>query len=418
MRKSAAFLSAIVVFSLLASGLTLAAPSVTGALHLTDSLGSHASSFADKGDVYLKGNNLPSGYYYVRITNSNGSVNLGVPPVDGTLVPVSKVTVDPNGQLHELYRLWDIVVTPGDGEDGFLDSPNGGTYKVWLSQDPTFPNSASKTKTFGIEEECEPFGHLQIVKFYDYNLNGRLDVDEGEQILPGWLVHVVDGIDWWEYTGDTINPLVLVLPFDTYTISEATPDQSNWVPTTPKFVYVVLDESNSCGTAWFGNVCLGCGGGRTLGFWSNKNGKKAMEASNGGVVGLLGELRALGGESTPLLWKFPDGNDHATFSSWLLGATANEMGYMLSAQLAAMKLGVLTGLVGEGDYVYCPEVQAPYLGFTVEELMQKAVDALADMNSTRQYLEALKTALDNANNNLTFVQKFPCPYDFVNTEIP
>ena len=32
--------------------------------------------------------------------------------------------------------------------------------------------------------------------------------------------------------------------------------------------------------------------------------------------------------------------------------------------------------------------------------------------ATRTYQEALKNALDKANNNLNFVQSSPCPYTF------
>ena len=38
----------------------------------------------------------------------------------------------------------------------------------------------------------------------------------------------------------------------------------------------------------FGNVCVGPGGGKTLGFWSNKNGEKVIDANGGlAIVNLL-----------------------------------------------------------------------------------------------------------------------------------
>src|SRR5207244_48540 len=81
-------------------------------------------------------------------------------------------------------------------------------------------------------------------------------------------------------------------------------------------------------------------GGLTLGFWSNKNGQKILN-SKPGWVSLLNGLGCL---------RNADGTIHAfttygDLNTWLLNATATNMAYMLSAQLAANVLdGAYNGL--------------------------------------------------------------------------
>jgi hypothetical protein len=159
----------------------------------------------------------------------------------------------------------------------------------------------------------------------------------------------------------------------------------------------------------FGNVCLGAGGGKTLGFWSNKNGQAVM--NDGGTIvpelnmlSVLNLKNATGGNFDP--------GTYPVFRTWLLGANASNMAYMLSAQLAAMKLNVEAGLVNSGALVYLP-----CTGFiSVSDLMAAANAALAADGYTpagdpnRAYQECLKNALDKANNNMNFVQSSPCAY--------
>jgi hypothetical protein len=96
------------------------------------------------------------------------------------------------------------------------------------------------------------------------------------------------------------------------------------------------------------------------------------------------------------------------------------MAYMLSAQLAAMELNVEGNLVNGNALIYAPgTTNANALGFaTINSVMAEA-DADLQANpvtvtagSTRTHQEALKNALDKANNNLNFVQSKPCPFTF------
>jgi hypothetical protein len=96
------------------------------------------------------------------------------------------------------------------------------------------------------------------------------------------------------------------------------------------------------------------------------------------------------------------------------------MAYMLSAQLAAMKLNVYNGLVSGPALIYAPGTGvANAAGFaTVNAVIGAANTALGNDGYTpsgdtnRPLQEALKNALDNANNNYSFVQPSPCAFSF------
>jgi hypothetical protein len=96
------------------------------------------------------------------------------------------------------------------------------------------------------------------------------------------------------------------------------------------------------------------------------------------------------------------------------------MASMLSAQLAAMHLNVATGGVNGNAIIYAPGTNsANAFGFaTVNAVINEANTLLCTGGATnlvilsgnpdRPRAEALKNALDNANNNKNFVQATPC----------
>lgn len=92
------------------------------------------------------------------------------------------------------------------------------------------------------------------------------------------------------------------------------------------------------------------------------------------------------------------------------------MAYLLSAQLAAMKLNVMASFVDGHALIYASgTTSANAAGFaTVNAVMNKADTELGLHGSTpsgsdrRAYQEALKNALDKVNNNMNFVQPGPC----------
>lgn len=390
---------------------------VSGAIFTTVSTcdGTNVNIFASKGDVYLDGGpahvgaaGLPPGLYHVKVTEPNGTL-LGTSVGSANATPA---VVNAQGEFAACYRLADILIKASDGTQGYDDTSNpGGEYKVWVSQDPAFANSASKTDNFKVDDDptVQPVT-LDVTKFYDANANG---IDDDGQPITGWKVRIVDGIDLIRYT-----PAHLLLAPDDYTVSEFAPVETNWVATTPTSVNVTLPPS---ATVTFGNVCLGAGGGRTLGFWSNRNGQETMNdgGSMASELAMLAALNLRNANGTSF-----DPANYSGFRSWLLNATATNMAYMLSAQLAAMALNVEAGFVSGGAMVYAPALigspaNETALGFiTIGDLMS-AADAALGLNGlvladhpARAYQEALKNALDAGNNNLNFVQATPCPFSF------
>jgi hypothetical protein len=113
------------------------------------------------------------------------------------------------------------------------------------------------------------------------------------------------------------------------------------------------------------------------------------------------------------------------FANWLLKATTTNMAYMLSAQLAAMELNVRHSNVNGSALVYAPDLSAfgtaGIIGsgfIRINDLMTAAageIQAHGMTDSTspyRSYQEALKNALDDANNNKSFVQSSPDSFSF------
>jgi hypothetical protein len=410
-------LATLVVFSVfcLITGIS-SAEAMSGAIFTTDSTcnGTNINIFSDKGEVYLDGGpthpgaaGLPDGSYYIKVTEPDGTL-LGSSTTD--IVQVS------GGEFVTCYQLSAILVKASDGTAGYDDTSNpGGEYKVWASMDSGFPGNASKTDNFKVEAGGGGGGGepetatLNVNKFYDANANG---INDSEQLITGWKVRIQDDIDYIRYT-----PVTIIVDPDDYTVTEFLPLEPNWVPTTENPVLItLLNEDNK--TVEFGNVCLGQGGGKTLGFWSNKNGQALIGTVDLSMLRSLNLVNAVGNPFDPYT--------KGAVKTWLLSANATNMAYMLSVQLAAMELNVLNNLVSGSALVYAPGLLpfAPItglnsLGFiSVADLMVAANTELGTHGTAysgdewRSYQEALKNVLDSANNNYNFVQSTSCPFTF------
>ena len=396
----------------LPAALPALAAGITGAIWTTNSTGTvvNQNIYGDKGDVYLNGGpthsgapGLPGGYYYVQVTTPNGTTVLGK-----SNTAVAQVS---GGNFFQLYQLVDILYTSSSGFTikGYDDTTNqGGEYKVWVSQNSAFPANESKTDNFKVKEggganPGEINSKLNVIKFYDANANG---INDDGQLITGWKISIEDSIDYIRYT-----PVLIVIDPDTYIVSEFLPVETCWMPTTNTSVSITLAKGDEK-TVVFGNLCLGPGGAKSKGFWGNKNGQALFGTDDLAAMVALNLRNANGGVFDP--------TSYAPFKAWLQDAAATNMAYMLSAQLAAMKLNVLNGFVNGSALVYAPgTTSANPLGFaTVNALMTEANAELGLHGSTlssspyRAYQEALKDALDNANNNKTFVQPGPCPFNF------
>jgi len=406
---------ALVGAGLVAAGIATAGSS-SGAVFTTNLAcnGVDLNLYAEKDDVYIDGGphhegaaGLDDGAYYVKVTEPNGDL-LGTSIGSGNDTPVTVA----DGEFVTCYQLSAILVTESDGTPGYdTTTNNGGEYKVWVcNQDPTavdFSPSSCKTDNFKVKTEGGVVigpAELQVLKFYDANANG---INDDGQLITGWKVLIQDDLDWIRWT-----PVDMLLDPDDYTVTEFDPVETNWIHTTPAVVDVTLAEDDEQ-TVEFGNVCLGAGGGKTLGFWSNKNGQALFGSGDLALMVSL-NLRNANGDA------FNPGN-YSAFRTWLLSANATNMAYMLSAQLAAMELNVLNGFVNGGALIYAPgATSANALGFTtVNALMTEANTELGLHGLTladspyRAYQEALKNALDAGNNNHNFVQPVPCAFSFL-----
>jgi len=412
-------------------GNIFAAPPLPGAIFTTDSTctGVNVNIYGSKADVYLNGGpshpgaaSLPDGSYYVQVTNPGGDVLLGTSVGSGNETPF----VVTNGHAN-CIQLCSVLISGGnpDPNCGYDDTTNqGGEYKVWVSTINTFDNNSTKTDNFKVKAD-PVVATLCIDKFYDANVDGIKN--NGEVSINGWQFTIVaddNGINT-RFT----SPLCMVLEAGLYHLFEATPVETNWLHTTAATVEVTIPTVPPGQTVEFGNVCLGAGGGLTLGFWSNKNGQNLENAADFAFLNGLCLRTAGGGDQN---FGTNLAQNKSALHDWLLNANATNMANMLSAQLAAMVLNVrhpgVTGtkLVYGGDCVkaYQDSGQLPKNnglsnGFiTINDLMTAANTELCAHPLTisgspfRAFQECMKTTLDQANNNINFVQGSPCPFTF------
>jgi hypothetical protein len=389
---------------------------VPGQIFTTDNTctGVNINIYSSKDDVWLDGGpnspgaaGLPDGEYYVKVTEPDGTLlgtSLGT--ADETPVVVS------GGEFAACVQLSAILKKASDGSPGYDDTANpGGEYKVWASKVSTFDDDGTKTDNFkAIADGGADHPELHIQKFYDANANG-ID-DAGDSPITGWRIRIQDNIDYIRFT-----PVDIIVAADDYTVTESDPIGfgTTWFHTTANPVVVTLADGDET-TVKFGNVCVGAGGGLTLGFWSNRNGAKIIAGPPNLLAGVLAlTLRKANGTLLGVV-------SLANFQKFLLDATATNMANMLSAQLAAMYLNVASGGVNGNAMIYAPGTNsANSLGFaTVNAVMAEANTLLGSANPLliltgspdRPRAEALKNALNNGNNNLNFVQPTPCAFSF------
>ena len=249
-------------------------------------------------------------------------------------------------------------------------------------------------------------GTINACKFYDSNANSVRD--PGEPSLDGWPITISplgsaipnvatqftsDGCVTWANLNVLFNP---------YTISEGTPNQTNWVHSTPSSVNVNV-ANNTTSAVKFGNYCTASSGGLTIGFWGNKNGQALITSSD---LALLRSCNLVNANGTPF-----NPTTKAQLMTWLQNANATNMAYMLSAQLAAMKLSVAHGFVDGSSFAICA-------GKTINQLISMADAALGldgftpagDPNRNAQ--QQIKNCLDTLNNGGLVVPSTPCPASF------
>ena len=210
----------------------------------------------------------------------------------------------------------------------------GDTTVTWTATDGC-GNASTCTQTVRV------LGQICASKFYDANANGVRDPEEVG--VEGWKMIVTGTASFVGYT-DASGSVCFDVPAGTYEVAEGLALETNWVGTTAPSCTVVIDSGHCTATCEFGNYCFRApSNGFTLGFWSNKNGQAILSLNDASspswreVVNGLNLRNANGTFFTvPTTGSFNAA--YSGFRSWLLNATATNMAYMLSAQLAATTL--------------------------------------------------------------------------------
>ncbi len=415
---------------------------VNGAIFTTDvdCDGTNVNIFTDRKDVYLDGGprhpgaaGLPDGFYYVQVTEPNGTL-LGSSLFCADQTPVEVV----GGVFVTCYKLWDILGKASHHSQRGYDatSNNGGEYKVWVSKNSAFPNSESKTDNFKVQVMHGPHEppaqtEFRAIKFYDLDQNGVQGDPATEPPIANWHIELRRASD---------NALIACALTDgggevqflvdqngtQYVVVEIMVDP--YINTTPTSVQVTANQDVV--VVAFGNVALErrSGLGRTKGFWHNENGAAVLAGCDPAWRNLLNDFC--------LVW--PDGTEFtvpggsfsdafAAFSNWIVGTGAEgNMAYILSTQLAATALNVECGFMSDFAGVF---VEWNGSKIDIHDLFDQASDLICDFPLTlgsdagvaaaRASQELLKSFFDGINNNIIDVWVvLPAPVPFTPVPCP
>ncbi|MBW6468781.1 MAG: hypothetical protein K0B85_06445 [Coriobacteriia bacterium] len=258
-------------------------------------------------------------------------------------------------------------------------------------------------------------GEISAKKWYDRNKNGVQD--EGEPALEGWKINLTGMTSG----GQQINKCALTddkglvtfkdLDPGTYYLSEEdAPAGSGWVQTFPEgnsYEVVLAEPDDMTKSGYlFGNVCEATAeGGKTLGWWSNKNGAKALAGTEwDDFVAEYGIIDKDGAAD--------DFETYNAFRAWLLGANAQNMTQMLQVQMVVTNLNID---VGDADYTGYGVIGWDAEFISIVDLLAEAAQFVADNPDTtaagpaRDQAEFYKNIFDGLNNNAIKIIKYdPC----------
>jgi len=281
-----------------------------------------------------------------------------------------------------------------------------------------FQTGSTKTDSFKVAGAPVKPGEVVAVKYYDANANGAYD-EKIDVPLPNWQMTLHSSLPFGNPTRSTDSAgMVVYTPLvagNDYMLEESLPlanaayqwhhsftlSSGQLSTQNPAGPLTVTDGSTTI--VAFGNYCTVPCGGKTLGFWSNKNGQAEIGATQISALANLNLVNAQGQDFDP--------KSAGAVRTWLLDGNATNMAYMLSVQLAAMQLNVSTGKVSANAY-YVPA------GRTVGTLIAQANAALSAIRVTlsghpnRAAQDQLKNWLDQLNDNAGVLSPTPCPYTF------
>mgnify|MGYP001578846756 CR=1 FL=1 len=237
-------------------------------------------------------------------------------------------------------------------------------------------------------------------KFWDINGNGAWE-KIGEPGLGGWTINLAGTASGSQITNGTGAYGFTSLAAGSYTLSEVL--QTGWIQTASPGP-ITLGIGEVLNDQDFGNACFVSTNGKSKGHWTNKNGETTLNDDGGDAteLALLGSLNLVNKDGTAF-----NPNNYSELKTWLNNAEATNMAYMLSAQLAAVKLSVEADFTDESKNVVASELLSfpsiPGLSglgiISIDDLMTAANDALVDGDTlagdpNRAYQEALKNVLE------------------------
>lgn len=228
--------------------------------------------------------------------------------------------------------------------------------------------------------------------FHDLDRDGVRDA--GEPPMAGWTVQLVNGMGSTQTTTDANGDYAFVdVAAGNYSVELIL--QGGYSTTTSSAFPVEVCGCANVAAGQFGvaQVAMACDG-HTIGYWRNNHGTAYVQQY--GILATYPALclrNATGQHVAPATIQ--------AHRSFLQGANSVNMAYMLSAQLVAMHCNVIVGFVDP----MCMVRDAQLGDLSIFDLMQRAVASLCAHGYTpagspfRAEQEALKNALDNANNN-------------------
>ena len=443
--QSSRFRPANIVFLAvsLATG-SASAAAISGAIFTTTANGQvvNGNNYDAKSDVYLNGGptkspcqagKIETGNYFFQVTSPSGATLLstdaitdrGFSVLDGVIYGYS----GPHGHSVGPCGSDTVQLIPYD------DSPNqGGVYKVWVTRQTDyyangnkFVPGSTKTDNFRIKPSVvAETGTINAYKFYDKNADGVWDNDEVP--LANWLMTLspgsskltnIDGLAAYDN-----------LAADTYSVTEGH-GGALWVQSGSSVDGVLTANSpeqtvsnlvlagGETINVEFGNYCT-CVGGKTIAFWTGSAGQLKLADGTGMApeFSLMNglNLRNANGSNLVLPTATPEATNYAALQAWLTAANNTNMAYLLSANLAALRLSV------EGGYVNTNNFYKPF-GGTVAQLISTANALLSSgvcgttcsttaASQLRTDQETVSNYLAQINAGAAMVKSTPCAYKF------
>jgi uncharacterized repeat protein (TIGR02543 family) len=169
--------------------------------------------FESNKDVFIYGNNLDPGDYYIRITSPGKS--------DEWVTSEALVKVTEDGSIeNQPVNLYELLP--------YGDTSNpGGEYKVWISQESNFKNNNSYTQNFKVNSQT-PENYTLTINYVDQELNTMAPTHT--ETLEDGSTYSVDSPIIADYTPDKETVEGTITEDTTVTVTYTTVDDTTTEP--------------------------------------------------------------------------------------------------------------------------------------------------------------------------------------------